>query len=230
MTVRVDLHVHTRYSPDSTTSPVRLVKRCLDVGLSCIAVTDHHTIRGALAVARIAPFRVIIGAEVKSSDGDMVGLFLREEVPRGRSAVETAERIHGQGGLVSLPHPYDAVRRSVLTPQALAEVLPHADLVEGFNARNTFASANRRARETAREYGLPTIAVSDAHHPIELGGTYVELPDFDGTAAGFLRALAEARLVGRPASPLVHLVSTYAKLYKRVWRPARRWQESRGEE
>lgn len=219
--LRADLHVHTRFSPDSGTSPQRLVERCLRVGLSCIAVTDHNTIRGALEVARLAPFPVIVGEEVKTADGDLIGLFLREEVPRGLSAVQTARRIHEQGGLVSVPHPYDTVRRSVLTPEGLEAVLPDADMVEGFNARNTFASANRRAREAAARHGTPTVAVSDAHHPLELGRTYTEMPDFDGTAEGFRRALAGARLVGRPASPLVHLVSTYHKIAGRVGRLSR---------
>lgn len=226
---RVDLHVHTGFSRDSRTSPRRLVERCLSVGLSCIAVTDHNTIQGALAVARVAPFPVIVGAEVKTSAGDMIALFLQEDVPAGLPPLETARRIHEQGGLVSIPHPYDAVRRSVLTQEALADVLPVADMVEGFNARNTFASANRMAREAAERHGLPVVAVSDAHHPLELGRTYTEVAEFDGTAQGFISALSGARLVGRPAGPLVHLISTYAKLLTRVRGRAQRWQDGAGE-
>lgn len=218
MTLRVDLHIHTRHSPDSATSPDRLVARCLEVGLTCIAVTDHNTLKGALETARIAPFRVILGEEVKTAEGDLIGLFLREEVPPGLPPVETARRIKAQGGLVMLPHPYDRLRRSVLTPRALREVLPFADIVEVFNARNVFQADNRRARALAAEQGLLMAAVSDAHHPLELGRTYMEMPEFDGTPQGFLAALARARLVCRPSSPLVHLLTTGTRALTRLRR------------
>ena len=91
--LRVDLHMHTDYSPDSETSPERLVARCLKMGLNCIAVTDHNTIEGALEVQRIAPFLVIVGEEITSSEGEITGLFLKEAVARGLPAVETARRI-----------------------------------------------------------------------------------------------------------------------------------------
>lgn len=216
--LRVDLHTHTRFSPDCATPPRRLVERCLRVGLNCVAVTDHGTIRGALEVARIAPFRVIIGEEVPTRDGDIIGLFLQEEVPPGLPVGEAARRIREQGGLVSIPHPFDRLRRSVITPQGLAEVLPLAHMVEVFNARNTFPGDDRRALALARERGLPGVAVSDAHHPLELGHTFTEMPDFDGTPQGFLQALAGARLVCRRSSPLVHLITVSNRLLKRLRR------------
>jgi len=221
MSLRVDLHIHTHHSPDASTSPDRLVARCLQVGLNCIAVTDHNTLRGARETARIAPFRVILGEEVKTAEGDLVGLFLKEEIPPGLPPAETARRIKAQGGLVMLPHPYDRLRRSVLTPRALREVLPYADIVEVFNARNVFQADNRRAEALARQAGLLRSAVSDAHHPLELGRTYMEMPDFDGTPQGFLSALARARLVCRPSSPLVHLISTGNKALNRLRRLGR---------
>ena len=216
--VRADFHMHTLYSYDCLTTPEQLVARCLDVGLGCIAVTDHNTIRGAQEVARIAPFPVIVAAEVKSTAGEITGLFLHEEVPAGLSPLETVERIREQGGLVSIPHPYDALRRSVIADSALEEVLPLVDMMEAFNARNALGAANRRAMETARRHGLLPTAVSDAHHPRELGRTYTEMPPFDGTPEGFKQALAQARLVTRAASHLVHLATAYAKVRKRLAR------------
>ncbi|MBI4233504.1 MAG: PHP domain-containing protein [Chloroflexi bacterium] len=217
--LRGDFHIHTRFSRDSATSPQRLVARCLKVGLNCIAVTDHNTIRGAQEVAKLAPFRVIIGSEVKSAAGEITGLFLKEEVPGGLSPLETVERIKAQGGLVSIPHPFDGIRRSVIRREALEEVLPRADIVEAFNARNTFKRANEMALRAAQEHGLLVTAVSDAHHVLELGRTYTEMPEFDGTPQGFKEALRQARLVGHPASPLVHSITTWNKLVSRV----RRW-------
>jgi predicted metal-dependent phosphoesterase TrpH len=117
--LRADFHMHTHYSKDCTTSPKRLVARCLRVGLGCIAVTDHNTIRGGMEVAEIAPFPVIVASEVKTTHGEITGLFLTEEIPRGLSPMETVERIKAQGGLVSIPHPFDKVRSSVITDDAL---------------------------------------------------------------------------------------------------------------
>ena len=214
--MRVDLHMHTRFSPDSEMSPEALVKRCVKVGLDCIAVTDHNTIEGAREVKRIAPFRVIVGEEVGSSDGEITGLFLEEAVPRGLSPLETVKLIKSQGGLVSIPHPYDRFRSSVITPRGIDEVLPYADIVEIFNSRNSLNADNRKAVELAEERGLLVSGVSDAHTPMELGRTYVEMPDFDGTPEDFTRALAQGTIVARKTSPLIHVLTTLTKAKKRL--------------
>lgn len=217
--LRVDLHLHTRFSGDSRTTPAQLVARCKATGLNCIAVTDHNTVRGALAVRDVAPFTVIIGEEVRTTEGEVTGLFLRSEVPRGLPPGEAARLIRAQGGLVSVPHPFDRFRRgSALSARGLAEVLPLAHIVEAFNARNLRAQDDDRALRLAREHGLLVSAVSDAHTAGEVGRTYVEMPEFDGTPEGFLAALARGRLVTHRASPLVHLASTWNKVLKLVER------------
>lgn len=208
--------MHTCWSPDSRTDPRRLVARCQAQGLGLVAITDHNTIAGALEVARMAPFPVIIGEEVKTSDGDLIGLFLQEEVPRGLPAVETAKRIKAQGGLVFLPHPYDTFRRSVIRKEVLPDLLPLVDAVEGFNARNAWGKANARAMSLAREHSKPAVAVSDAHHTLEIGKTYTLLPFYEGTPKSLLAALHEASLVCRPSSPLVHAITLTNKLVRRV--------------
>jgi predicted metal-dependent phosphoesterase TrpH len=215
--IKADFHMHTHFSPDSVMSPEELVKRCVKVGLNCIAVTDHNTTEGALAVRSIAPFTVIVGEEVKSADGEITGLFLQEPVPRDLPAVETARRIKDQGGLVSIPHPFDRFRRSVISREALEELLPYADIVEVFNARNNLDADDRKAHDFAREHGLLTSGVSDAHTTFELGRTFVEMPEFDGTPQGFLTALAQGRIVGRRTSPLVHVITTLTKVRKRLF-------------
>ena len=210
--------MHTHFSPDSEVSPERMAARCEEVGLDCIAVTDHNSIEGALAVQRIAPFMVIVGEEVRSSGGEITGLFLKEPVPRGLSPTETARKIKEQGGLVSIPHPFDRFRRGVIGQRALDEVLPYIDIVEAFNSRNNLSSDDRKAEEFAREHGLLTSGVSDAHTTMELGRTYVEMPEFDGTPDGFKRALAEGTIVGRRMPPLIHVLTTLTKLKKRLAR------------
>ena len=217
-----DFHMHTYYSYDSGMSPDKLVARCLKVGLNCIAVTDHNTTDGAKEVQRLAPFRVIVGEEVRSSEGEVTGLFLTETIPSGLRAVETARRIKDQGGLVSLPHPFDRFRRRVISRSALEEMTPYVDIVEVFNARNSFDADNRRAYEFADEHGLLTSGVSDAHTSIELGRTYVDMPEFDGTPEGFKRALARGTIVARRMNPLIHVLTTFyrarSKLRRRLSR------------
>ncbi len=213
--------MHTRYSPDSEVAPEKLVRRCGKVGLDCIAVTDHNTIEGALEVRRIAPFLVIIGEEVTSSEGEVTGLFLRELVPRGLSPSETAKRIKDQGGLVSIPHPFDRFRRNVISEKGLTELIPYADIVEAFNSRNNLSADDRKAAEFANEHGLLTSGVSDAHTTFELGRTYVDMPEFDGTPQEFKESLASGTIVGRRMSPLIHVVTSLTKLEKRLTRPFR---------
>ena len=217
--LRADLHTHTHYSRDSLTSPQRYVDRCLKLGINCVAVTDHNSMEGALAVQRIAPFKVIIAEEIRTTDGELAGLFLKEPIPRSLTPEETIERVKAQGGLVSLPHPFDRIRREPLRHRAHERVLPHLDLIEVFNSRTSLRRDNERARRLAEELGLPMGAGSDAHSPWELGTAYVEMPDFEGPQE-FLEALRQGRIVGRRANPLVHVVSTVAKMRSRLgWRP-----------
>ena len=208
--------MHTRFSPDSLMEPEKLVSRCMETSLDCIAITDHNTIEGALEVQRLASFRVIVGEEIKSQGGEIIGLFLQEAIPRGLPSLETVQRIKEQGGLVSVPHPFDHFRRSVIKRQALQDILPYVDIVEAFNARNTLQGDNLKALELALEHDILTSAVSDSHTMVEVGRTYVEIPDFDGTSYGLREALAQGNLVRRPITPLIHLLTTFTKIRKRL--------------
>ena len=216
--LRADFHMHTHYSPDSEMSPERLVRRCEQVGLNCIAVTDHNTVEGAMIVRQMAEFTVIIGEEVGTADGEVTGLFLTETVPRGLSAVATAKLIKEQGGLVSLPHPFDRFRSGVISQSALEDLLPYTDIVEVFNSRNNLDADNRKAYDFAHANGLLTSGVSDAHTPMELGRTYVEMPEFDGSPEDFKSSLAQGTIHGRKTSPLIHVLTTFTKIKRKVFR------------
>lgn len=219
MSLRGDFHMHTHFSHDCLTTPEALVARCLRVGLNCIAVTDHNSLEGGWAAQRIAPFTVIVGAEVKSTSGEITGLFLQEDVPAGLDPVETARRIKEQGALVSVPHPFTGMGRSALDRATATDLLPYIDIVEGFNARTMRASDNADARRFAAEHGFPVTAVSDAHTLQELGHTFTEFPEFGGTPEGFRRALGEAVLTESPAGSFVHVYTTLNKLIRRIRKP-----------
>jgi len=218
--LKADLHTHTYFSPDSLTSPEKYVQACVNRRINCAAVTDHNAIGGALAVEKLASFKVIIGEEVESSEGEIIGLFLQEEMPAGLSPEETVRRIKEQGGLVCIPHPFDRLRGTRLAEAALMRILPQVDIIEALNARTTRRRDNEHAARFAQEHGLAMSAGSDAHSARELGRACVEMPDFEGPRE-FLQALGEGRIVGRLSSPLVHLWSRWAWLRRRLgWRPA----------
>ena len=214
MVLKIDLHMHTSHSPDSLMSPEQVVRRCQEVGLACIAITDHNTILGAIEVQRIAPFRIIVGEEIRTLEGEIVGLFLKEDVPKGLSPIETAKHIKDQGGLISIPHPFDRLRRSVITRSGLEELRPYVDIIEGFNARNTFQAANKKAMDLAGNWGVLVSSVSDAHTTMELGYAYTDVPEWADTPESFKSALSQATLVTHPTTPLIHVLTTLTKGWK----------------
>ncbi len=213
--MKVDLHVHSHYSQDSLARPEELVYWMAKRGLGAMAITDHDAIEGARETAALAPGAIIIGEEIRTSRGEIIGLFLQELIPPHLSPRETIERIHQQGGLVYIPHPTDRLRGSTLAPEALQAVLPLVDLMEGYNARALCNHVNRRAAALAREHGLPVGAGSDAHRACDVGLAYVEMAPFRD-ARGLLAALAESRIQGRLTGPLGRLSSLQARLARRA--------------
>jgi predicted metal-dependent phosphoesterase TrpH len=213
--LRADLHVHTRRSKDSTSVPDQIVEHCLAVGISCLAVTDHDTISGALEMEQVAPFKVIVGEEVMTTRGEIIGLFLSEEVPRRLSPEETVSRIKAQGGLVCVPHPFDRFRpHSRLRRDALETVAKDIDLIEVFNSRTYLRRDSARALQFARSRGLPGTAGSDAHVVSEIGRSYVEMPEFND-ATQFKLALGQASIVEGRTAVLTHFYNVRNRLIKR---------------
>jgi predicted metal-dependent phosphoesterase TrpH len=213
--LRADLHAHTHFSRDGFISPERFVRTYVKRGITCVAVSDHNNMEGAFEVATIAPFRVILSEEIKSSEGEIIGWFLREPIPKGLSPEDTVRAIRGQGGLVCVPHPFDRLRSSPLKTAALLRILPDVDAVEAFNARTSIRADNRRSARFVYDHGKVASAGSDAHWHPEIGGAWVDIPDFTGPE-DFLAALRAGRIHGQPANPLVHLVSTLAKVRYRL--------------
>ena len=212
--MKVDLHVHTSFSPDSLTSCDDVVLWAQRRQLGAVAITDHNSIAGALAVREISPVQVIIGEEIRTQRGEIIGLFLCEEVAPGLTPRETVRRIHQQGGLVYIPHPLDRARHgSALGFGALMEIIEFVDAIEVLNARVHLPTDNACAARLAECYGLRQGAGSDAHQGSEIGHAYVEMPAFVD-ATSFIHNLAEGHISGRASSPLVHVGSTCARLAK----------------
>ncbi len=218
--VRADLHVHTLASPDCLTLPASVIRWATLRQLDVIAITDHNTIAGGQAVREAAPFQVIVGEEISTPAGEVIGLFLREAIPPQPTLENAIAAIRAQGGLVYVPHPCDRVRSSAIGAAALARIAPQVDVIETLNARVTWRADNAQAQEMAQAYGILAAAGSDAHHGAEIGRVYAQLPPFQD-AATLLESLAHATLHGRESLPLVHASSTYARVIKQVthWHP-----------
>jgi predicted metal-dependent phosphoesterase TrpH len=214
--MKVDLHVHTCYSRDSLNSLETIVVTCQRRGLDKVAITDHNTIAGALALQEVAPELVIVGEEIKTPAGELIAYFLEEKIPKGLSPQETIARIRAQGGVVGVPHPLDRLRREAMRWANLMKIIDQVDALEAFNARTTFPADNRRAEELARQRGLLVTAGSDAHAACEIGQAYMEMPPFDGKEE-FMQSLAQGQIVGRLSAPWTHFSSTYAKLWKSLF-------------
>jgi predicted metal-dependent phosphoesterase TrpH len=214
--LRLDLHLHTRGSFDCLSDPEEVLERARALGYGRIAITDHNRLSVALRMAERHPGAVIPGEEVKTAEGvDVIGLYLREEIPKGTPALETIERIRAQGGIPYLPHPY--ARGKGAGGDLADELARHCDVVEVFNARLHAHELNARAEELAARHGKLRGAGSDAHTVREIGNAAVEVQPHANTADALRAALAGATSVGgTPASPLVHLASTWAKVRKKL--------------
>jgi len=204
--VLADLHMHSAHSWDCTTPIDELLDSALAAGLGAVAVTDHNTIAGgvearARAIERGLPLHVVVGSEIKTAeDGEVIGLFLHEEIPRGLPFAETLEHIRDQGGIVYLPHPFD---RFHATPARglLEEHAGAIDVFETANARLWLERDNRAAARFAEEYGLRRGAGSDAHVPAGIGTAALRLAPFEDPTS-FLSAVDGAEIVRKPRSML----------------------------
>lgn len=196
--VRVDMHSHTMFSGDSTTTLDEIHDSVVDSGIDVLCITDHNAIEGAVRLQKLLAnvCRVVVGEEVRTHTGEVIGLFLTEKISYGASAAATCESIRAQGGLVYVPHPFDPMRKN-LTEASLIDIAEAGlvDAIEGHNAKTSLTSLNARARQFGADRGLAVGAGSDAHVPLALGSAYMQMPDFDGPR-DFLSKLPEGTVVG----------------------------------
>ncbi len=211
----VELHSHTIVSEDCLMRPADIVRTCAARGIDRLAVTDHNRIRGALAVQALAPELVIVSEEIMTTQGELLGYFLREEIPAGLSPVETITRLRAQGAAISVSHPFDRLRKGAWQEADLAAILPLVDAIEVFNARCIYPEDNTRALAFAQAHGKLGTVGSDAHAHIELGRAVIEMPA-PATPADLIAGLAAGRPRTRLSSPAIHLTSRFAKTWKRL--------------
>lgn len=211
--MKLDMHVHTRFSGDSNLDPKLIARLLAGAGMDGAAITDHGTMEGFRNAGSWGNVMLIPGLEVETDSGELLALFIEEPID-ARDPWEAADRIRAQGGIVVLPHPFDRFRRSRLRPERFraGELTRLIDAVEALNSRCLTMSANLSALELARALGKPVTAGSDAHSARELGRAYLAF-DRDMGPEELRRAIlrGEGRAEGGLSGPLVHLSSIAAR-------------------
>jgi predicted metal-dependent phosphoesterase TrpH len=189
--MRVVTHCHTYFSEDGFITPQSLTKQCKKRHIDCVCITDHGLMRALVEFAGRVPVRIIPGEEIPTGQGEIIGLFLKEEIPGDLGLEQTVNRIKAQGGIVYLPHPFDEFRKSAVKLKDAEKLKNQIDVVEVFNSRTRNAQYDALALRFARENNIVMAVGSDAHHPFELGNAYMEMRDFDGPE-DFLKNLKSA--------------------------------------
>ena len=189
------------WSGDSTITPDELQECVAASGIDVLCVTDHNAIRGAIELVEQLPCRVIVGEELKTHAGEIIGLFLKERIPQGIRPEEAARNIREQGGIVYVPHPFDPIRNNLRSD--VLDELVGLDLVDGIevlNGKTSLKSLNKKALDYASEHDLAIGAGSDAHVAEAIGAAYMQMPDFDNPA-DFLKSVRSGQPVGHYYDP-----------------------------
>lgn len=200
-----------------------IIRLCEKRGVDRIAITDHNTAEGALAMQKRAPDLVIVGEEIMTPQGEILAYFVKESVPAMLSPEETIRRLRDQGAFISISHPFDRLRKGAWQEADLLRIVDQIDAVEIFNARCMFAQDNDRALAFAQQHGLLGTAGSDAHSILEYGRAMVRIQPFEG-ASDFKTALESAEYIKRLSPYFVHLNSKAAKWSKKLGFRPRMWE------
>lgn len=188
----VALHVHTNYSACSESPVYRIAEYCRTHGIQAITITDHDQIEGALEMQQVAPdLKVIVGEEVSTREGEVIGLFLTRKIEAGMGLRETCIEIKRQGGLVYIPHPFDRLKVHRVRSRHLRDILDLVDIIEIYNAKISLGLYNARARRFATKYHKIGAVGSDSHYISSISGAIIVMDDFDGPQ-DFLKKLAHA--------------------------------------
>ena len=217
--LRFDMHLHSCYSSDSAV-PVPTIVKCFERTGILPLVSDHNTLTGSIKVydaicSAYLDIPCILAEEIMTADGEIIGLFLEEEIPPYLSADETLDRIQDQEAISIVPHPFCSYRSSALSFYALDRIIDRVDIIEGFNARVIDDRDNLDARKFAARHKKPVSAGSDAHTPLELGRTWLTTKPFS-TPQELMRELPNAEVHYHHIHPSIHLVTRVVKAGRKM--------------
>lgn len=216
--IRLECHIHTKYSKDSRLNKYFILMMCKLKKINALAITDHNTIDGAI---QFLPFlkrhniQTIIGEEIMTNQGEIIGLFLKENIAPYQSIEETIKKIKEQNGIVYLPHPYDEKRiKTVLKPKYQEIYINDIDLIEIHNGRNVEKKYDEKQLEISKKLGIRKIIGSDAHTFFELGRNYVELSSIK--KENFLKEIEKANFYQKKCLKIAHQVTKVVRLIKMI--------------
>lgn len=178
-----------------------------------MVITDHQEISGACELQNQKNFKVIVGEEIETQDGDIIGLFLKKKIQSGLPIEQTISKIKQQRGLVYLPHPFDRLRKNTINQEKLEEIIDQVDIVEVFNSRNVFRSDNKKALDLAEKYQKIKACGNDAHTIFEVNRAYMKIDEFTGQNS-FLKSLENGQMILKYSPIFVHLITKFTKFKK----------------
>ncbi len=217
--MKIEMHVHTRFSKDSFQSLYFLLIMCKIKKVDCIAITDHNEIIGAIKAKRIFEkynIKVIIGEEIFTSDGEIIGLFLNKKIEKNLSAEETIDKIRQQNGIVYIPHPYDTKRKNtVLKYEKIISNSNDIDLIECFNGRNVEDVYEIKQTEIAEKINKTKVIGSDAHTWIEIGRNTMKINEFTSKRE-FIENIKNAEFNKKKCIKFAHTITKIVKIIKTI--------------
>jgi len=212
--IKTEFHCHTCFGKDSLIKIQDLVIACEKRGIQKLVITDHNMISGALEAQKLDPHRFIIGEEIMTQQGELLGIFIKEKIPAGLSSLKTIELLRFQGAFISVSHPFDAFRRGHWEMDDLLNIVSYIDAIEVFNSRCLRPLFNTRASVFSQDNNLLGTVGSDAHSMVEVGKATLTLPDFVD-APSLKHALSMSQPYVHLSGPWVHFYSRYSSWRKR---------------
>ena len=217
---KVEFHIHTRRSHDSLLSTFFIMIMCKLRKIDCVAICDHNQIEMAINKKNYLErhhINVIVGEEVFTTEGEIIGLFLNEKIPANLTPEETVFQIKKQGGLVYIPHPYDEKRyKTVLNSDALERIIDDVDFIECHNGRNISPMFSKKQNAIAEKYKKVKVVGSDAHCFFEIGRNYIMLESIEKEA--LLTSVKRGEMVCNPCLKFAHFWTKVARVYNKIFR------------
>lgn len=216
--IRLDMHIHSRYSPDSILTLREIHKIAFRTRISPV-ICDHNTTKGSIDYAKEKYYSddnipSLISEEIRTTEGEIIGLFLNEEIRPYQSPEETLDHINDQAGIAIIPHPGDRFRKSAMEYKTINSILPKIHALEVYNSRTLAKNDITAAERYANEHNLPVTGGSDAHSRWELNKTTIRIKPFDGPKE-FINNLFHADIQYQPSIPFFYILSVITKKVRR---------------